>query len=230
VDAAESLEAGLARVREAPPELLLLDLHSLDAETGTENLRLQALREEGRLPRVPIVALSTGNLSSRNKPSAPLYDALLTKPVSQQELYGVLAAFLETEAQTASVKGAGTEADSQVREPSRAPGHAGGDPLTAALEELETAAQPGGNAASLKHRMAEEVAPVLSRLEQGVSAEDASVLVRILRDFAAGRELPRVRHLAEELERATENFDLLRLSSMIEGLAAALPPAAADGE
>lgn len=84
VDEARTGEEGVARARERPPDLVLMDLQ-LPGIDGTEALR--QLRSTSTTAAVPVVALTAQAMpEDRERVTAAGFDGYVTKPVSVRGL------------------------------------------------------------------------------------------------------------------------------------------------
>ncbi|HSM94106.1 MAG TPA: response regulator [Anaeromyxobacteraceae bacterium] len=92
VEEAPDGEAGLARIRAAPPDAVILD-HGLPGVSGLDVAR--ALRAEPRFARLPIIALTAhAGPPARQEALAAGCTTFLTKPVDMKALERELRAHL----------------------------------------------------------------------------------------------------------------------------------------
>lgn len=92
VEAMPDGESGLARIRESPPEVLLLD-HGLPGISGWDVAR--TLRANPSTARLPIIALTAhAGEPTRKEALAAGCDVFLTKPVDMKALEHAIASLL----------------------------------------------------------------------------------------------------------------------------------------
>jgi len=95
---ARSGEQGVTLAREAPPDLVLMDL-GLPGMDGTEALRL--LRESPTTARIPVVAVTAYAMpADRERSRAAGFDGYLTKPLDVLALPEQVRGYLAVERQT----------------------------------------------------------------------------------------------------------------------------------
>jgi two-component system, cell cycle response regulator DivK len=93
VIAAQSGEEGLRVAKQAPPDLVLMDLQ-LPGIDGTETLR--RLRQGSLSPDVPVVAVTAFAMAEdRERAALAGFDGYVEKPISVRALPGQIEGFLD---------------------------------------------------------------------------------------------------------------------------------------